>query len=109
MLREEIQVSSEFGLPLCILAVRLPGVTCADPEGEEFRRMLDALRIADLTTAASLGRLTVALPNTSPESAALVAERLRVVEPGAEIREAAYVPGDTSKTLVERAWRSLEG
>jgi hypothetical protein len=109
MLGEEIQVSSEFGLPLCILAVRLPVVTGADPEGEEFRRMLDALRIADLTTASSRVGLTAALPNTSPESASLVAERLRALEPGAEIREAAYTPGDTPQTLVQRAWRSLEG
>lgn len=108
MLGEEIQVSSEFGLSLCVLAVRLPGVTGDDPEGEEFRRMLDAFRIADLTTAASQGRLTAALPNTSPESASLVAERLRAVEPGAEIREAVYTPGDTSETLVLRAWRGLE-
>lgn len=109
MLGEEIQVSSDFGLPLCVLAVRMPGVTCGDPEGEGFRRLLDALRLADLTTAASRGELTVALPNTSSESASLVAERLRAVEPGAEIREAAYDPGDTSRTLVERAWRSLDG
>lgn len=109
MLGEEIEVSSEFGLSLCILAVRLPGFTGGDPESEEFRRMLDVLRMADLTTAASRGELTVALPNTSPESAAPVAERLRAVEPGAEIREAAYTPGDTLKILVERAWRSLEG
>jgi hypothetical protein len=110
MLGEEIEVSSEFGLPLCILAVRLPGVTDGDPESEELRRMLDAFRIVDLTTtAASRGGLTAALPNTSPESTALVAERLREVEPGAEIREAAYTPGDTSKTLVERVWRTLEG
>lgn len=107
MLGDEIQVSSEFGLSLCVLAVRLPDVTDADPEGEKFRRMLDALRVADLT-AVSQGGLTAALPNTSLESASLVAERLRAVEPGAEIREAIYTPGDTSETLVQRAWRSLE-
>lgn len=109
MLGEEITVSSQFGLPLCILAVSPPDAASANPESLEIRRLLDALRIADLATVSSLGELTVALPNTSPENASRIAGRLREAAPGSSIREAVYSPGDTPETLVQRAWRDTDG
>lgn len=103
--REEIGISSEFGIPLCALSVRLPG----GPDVELTRLLLDEIRAADPVTAVSPDELAIVLPNTPPGDARLVAERLLAVAPGAEIGEAFHEPGDTPETLLGRARRGSAG
>lgn len=98
-LREEIQVSHEFGLPLCALSIRLPD----EPSAETTRRLLNELRVTDLAAAVPSGELAVILPNTSPDNARIVVVRLLSAAPEVEINESSYEPGDTPETLIERA------
>lgn len=103
--REEIQISSEFGLPLCAVVVRLP-----EGLGPELsRRLLEGLRLADLVTVSGPEELSLVLPNTSREAARVVEERLLSTAPGAALGAADYEPSDTPESLVERARRSLAG
>lgn len=98
-LREEIQISYEFGLTLCVLSIRLPD----GPNAETTRRLLSELRIADLAVAISSDELAVILPNTSLDNPRIVVERLISAVPEVEINEAYYELGDTPETLIERA------
>lgn len=97
--REEVQISSDFGLPLCALSLRLPGGL----DAEIIRLLLDEIRVADLVTAASPDELAVVLPNTPPEEALRLEERLLATVPGAFAGLASYEPGDGPDTLLDRA------
>lgn len=101
--REEIHVSSEFGLPLCAVVVRPPGGWGPDLT----RRLLDGLRLADLVTVSAPEELSLVLPNTSRETARVVAERLISIAPGAALGVADYEPSDTPESLVERARQNV--
>lgn len=101
--REEIQVSSEFGLPLCAVVVRLPGGW----ETDLARRVLDGLRLADPSTISAPEELSLILPNTSREAARMVAARLLSIAPDAALGVADYDPSDTPESLVDRARRSV--
>lgn len=97
--REEVQISSEFVLPLCALSLRLP-------QGSEeglVRRLLDETRVADLVTSVAPDELDIVLPNVALEDARLVEKRLREIAPGATMGLAAYEPGETHHALLERA------
>lgn len=102
--REEVRISSDFGLPLCALSLRLP-------EGEGaglLRPLLEEIRVADLATSVAPDELDVVLPNTGPEDARRVEERLRAVAPGAATGLAAYEPGESPETLIGRARESRQ-
>jgi hypothetical protein len=67
-LREEISVSSEFVLPLTVLALNIDGGW----EEEDVRRTLGAIRTADLITQPDASEVLVALPNTATPDARVV-------------------------------------
>ena len=67
-LREEISVSSEFVLPLTVLALNIDGGW----EEEDVRRTLGAIRTADLITQPDASEVLVALPNTAIPDARVV-------------------------------------
>ena len=98
-LREEISVSSEFLLPISVLALRLKGGW----NDEETRRALDALRTADLVCRPAPEEVLVALPNTETEDARVVEERLREAVPEAAVGVAPFARGDTVEGLIGRA------
>ena len=98
-LREEISVSSEFVLPISVLALRLEGGW----NDEATRRALDTLRTADLVCQSDLDEILVALPNTGMEGARVVEERLRAAVPEAAVGGAPFSRGDTVESLTKRA------
>lgn len=98
-LREEISVSSEFVLPISVLALRVGGGW----SDEATRRALDALRTADLVCRLESGELLVALPNTKTDDARVVEERLRKAVPEASVGVAPFAPGDSAESLIKRA------
>lgn len=98
-MREEVQISSDFDLPLCALSLRLPD----GPDVGLTRRLLSEIRVADLVTAISSDELAIVLPNTTLDDARRVEERLREVSPGAAMGLAAYEPADTPETLLDHA------
>ena len=103
-LREEISVSSEFVLPISVLALRVEGAW----SDEGTRRALDALRTADLVCQPELDEILIALPNTETEDARVVEKRLRAAVPEATVGVAPFALGDTVESLVKRA-RVYEG
>ncbi len=98
-LREEISVSSEFVLPISVIALRVGGGWSA----EVTRRALDALRTADLVCQTEPDEILVALPNTGTDDALVVEERLRAVVPTAVVGVAPFAQGDTVESLIKRA------
>lgn len=99
---EEIEISSDFGLPMCALVLSLP-----DLGPDMIRRLLDELRFADLVTLTDSGELALVLPNTSCETARAVAGRLlSTAPPDSTLRAAGYETGDTPATLLDRARRA---
>ena len=98
-LREEISVSSEFGLPLTVLALNVKGGW----REEDVRGALDALRTADLATRRDASEILVALPNTVTPEARVVEERLRGTVPKAVFGVAPRERGDTAENLIKRA------
>ena len=98
-LQEEISVSSEFVLPISVLALRVEGGW----SDEATRRALDALRTADLVCQSEPDEILIALPNTETEDARVVEERLRAAVPEAAVGVAPFVRGDTVENLVKRA------
>lgn len=98
-LREEISVSSEFVLPISVLALRVAGGWSE----EATRRALDALRTADLVCRPEPDELLVALPNTNTEDARVVEERLRNAVPEAKVGVAPFARGDSADALIKRA------
>lgn len=101
-MREEIRLSSDFELPLCALSLRLPD----GPDAGLTRRLLDEIRLADLVTAVAPDEMAIVLPNTTPEDARRVEERLLTVAPGAAAGIAAYEPEDDPDALLRRAEES---
>jgi hypothetical protein len=104
-LREEVSVSVEYELPLALLVAVMDG-GWAD---EDLRKALDSLRLADLATRPEPRELAVALPNTTPEDAAVVEERLRKAVPGVRPASAAYLRDETAESLLARARRLAAG
>lgn len=98
-LREEISVSSEFVLPISVLALRIEDGWST----EATRRALDALRTADLVCQSEPEEILVALPNTETDDARVVDERLREAVPEATVGIAPFAGGDTAERLIERA------
>ena len=98
-LGEEILVSSEFVLPISVLALRVGGGWSA----EAARRVLDALRTADLVCQTEPDEILVALPNTETNDALVVEERLRVAVPEAVVGVTPFAQGDTVESLIKRA------
>ena len=98
-LDEEISVSSEFVLPISVLALHVEGGW----SDEAARRALDALRTADLVCRPEPDEILIALPNTETENARVVEERLRAAVPEAVVGVAPFTPGDTVGGLIKRA------
>ena len=98
-LREEISVSSEFMLPISVLALRVEGSWST----EATRRALDALRTADLVCQPEPDEILIALPNTETEDAHVVEERLRAAVPEATVGVASFAQGDAVEGLIKRA------
>lgn len=98
-LQEEISVSNQFDLPLCVLVAVMEGGW--DPESEG--RAVGALRLADLVSRTDGPDLIVVLSNTALENARAVERRLRQILPGTGIGISELTPGDTAQRLVERA------
>ena len=98
-LQEEISVSSEFVLPISVLALRVEGGW----SDEATRRALDALRTADLVCQPEPDEILIALPNTETDDARVVEERLRAAVPEAAVGVAPFARGDTVESLVKRA------
>ncbi len=107
-LREEISISSEFDLPLTVLALVIEDGW----QDEDTRRALAALRTADLVAQPDPGEFLIALPNTITADARVVEERLREALPKATIRVAPYRQGEVAEDLLKRArtvaWRVTE-
>jgi hypothetical protein len=104
-LREEMEISSEFALPLTVLALVIEGGW----QEEDPRRALDALRTADLVAHPDPRELLIALPNTKTAEARVVQERLRQAVPEATIGVASCKQGEAAEDLLKRAravaWR----
>ena len=107
-LREEMEISSEFALPLTVLALVIEGGW----QEEDPRRALDALRTADLVAHPDPRELLIALPNTKTADARVVEERLRQAVPKAAIGVAPCKQGEAAEDLLKRAravaWRVAE-
>jgi hypothetical protein len=98
-LREEISISSEFDLPLTVLALVIEGGWQED----DTRRALDALRTADLVAQPEPGELLIALPNSKTADARVVEERLRQAVPKASIGVAPLKQGEAAEGLLKHA------
>jgi hypothetical protein len=107
-LREEMEISLEFDLPLTVLALVIEGGW----QEEDTRRALDALRTADLVARPDPRELLIALPNTITADARVVEERLRRAVSKATIGVAPCKQGETAEGLLKRAqavaWRAAE-
>lgn len=98
-LQEEISVSTQFGLPLCVLVVALEGGW--DRESED--RAAGTLRVADLASRAGSSDLIVLLPNTGMENARAVERRLRGLLSQAGVGISEFKTGDGASALISRA------
>lgn len=98
-LEEEISVSVEFGIPLCVLVI----ATENEWEPDAARRVLDSLRTADLVTRIGASELAVALPNTVTADAEIVGRRLAKGAPEAAIGISVRGEGDSVESLLDRA------
>ncbi|MCA1728273.1 MAG: hypothetical protein LC751_02320 [Actinobacteria bacterium] len=97
-LQEEISVSSEFDLPLTVLALNVKGGW----EERDVRSTLDVLRTVDLIAQPEASEILVALPNTITAAARVVEERLRRTVQRAAFGVASYEQGDTAEELLNR-------
>lgn len=102
LLEEEISVSEEFDLPISVLTLVLEGGWDAG----STRRVLDSVRTADLVTRPEPAEIAIALPNTVPEDARVVEQRLRKAVPEAGMSLAERGKDDTPAGLLERARRA---
>lgn len=98
-LREEVSVSTDFDLPLTVLALIIEDSW----REEDVRRALAALRTADFVVQPGPEELLVALPNTETGDARVVEERLREAVPKAIVGVAPYRRGEAVEDLLERA------
>lgn len=97
---EEIEISSDFGLPMRAFVLYLPSI----PDPELIRRLLDNVRLSDLAAITAACELALVLPNASREAARTAGERLLCTAPrGSVLRAAGHEPGDTPATLLDRA------
>jgi hypothetical protein len=108
-LREEVSISTEFDLPLTVLALVIEDGW----REENTRQALDALRSADLVAQPDPGELLVALPNTKTTDTRVVEERLRQVVPKATIgvaprRQDEKMAEGLLKRARDLAWRVVE-
>jgi hypothetical protein len=108
-LREEVSISTEFDLPLTVLALVIEDGW----REENTRQALDVLRSADLVAQPDPGELLIALPNTKTTDTRVVEERLRQVVPKATIGVAPRRQDEkTAEGLLKRArdlaWRVVE-
>ncbi len=98
-LGEEVSVSAEFELPLCVLVAR----SNQGWSPEVARHVVSILRAADLIARPEPTEFAVALPNTEPDDAEVVERRLRDALPGAALGIAVHRTGDTVSDLLNRA------
>ena len=98
-LREEMEISSEFDLPLTVLALVIEDGWQED----DTRRTLDALRTADLVARPDPRELLIALPNSKTADAHVVQERLRRAVPKASIGVAPRKQSETAEGLLKHA------
>lgn len=103
-LGEEVSVSAEFDLPLCVLVAR----SRSGWPPEAARRVVGVLRPGDLIARSEPAEITVALPNTEFGDAETVEPRLRKTLPGAAIGIAVHAAGDTVSDLLNRARTSAD-
>jgi hypothetical protein len=108
-LREEVSISTEFDLPLTVLALVIEDGW----REENTRQALDALRSADLVAQPDPGELLIALPNTKTTDTRVVEERLRQVVPKATIgvaprRQDEKMAEGLLKRARDLAWRVVE-
>lgn len=97
-LREEIEVSSQYDLPLTVLACRIEGGWSE----ESIKHALDTLRSADLIALPEHGNLFIALPNTSAEAALAVKKRLARTVPRIRTGVAGYRSSEKVEDLLSR-------
>ena len=98
-LEEEISVSVEFDLPLCVLVITVEN----EWKPEATRRVLESLRTADLITQTGASELAVALPNTISSDAEKVKQRLAQALPEAAIGISDLDGGGSIEELLNRA------
>ena len=98
-LREEASVSTEFDLPITVLALIIEDGW----REEDVRRALAALRSADLVAQPGPEELLVVLPNTETSDARVVEERLREALPKAIAGVAPYRCSEVAEDLLRRA------
>ncbi len=98
-LEEEISVSSEFDLPLCVLVLIVEN----EWEPEDARSVRGTLRTADLIAQIGASELAVGLPNTIYSDAEKVGQRISNAAPESGIGISAYDEGDSVETLLDRA------
>ena len=98
-LGEEVSVSAEFDLPLCVLVARSEHKW----PPEAARQVVSVLRAGDLVAQPEPVEVIVALPNTEYTDAKVVEPRLRKALPGAAIGIAVHGPGDTVSDFLNRA------
>ena len=98
-LEEEISVSLEFGLPLCVLVLIVEG----EWEPEAASDVRGSLRTADLITRTGASGLAAVLPNTIQSDAEKVRQRLAEFVPDAGIGISTYDEGDSVESLLDRA------
>ncbi len=96
---EEVSLSTEFDLPLTVLAMSIKDGW----EEGDIRQALDALRTADLIAHTDEPEIVVALPNTVTAHARIVEERLRKTLPETSFGIAAFKQGDAAEDLLKRA------
>lgn len=98
-LREEVSVSTDFGLPLSVLVARSQHKWTP----ENMRQIVGLLRKGDLITRPAPEEIVIALPNTMLDDAKVVERRLRKVLPESAIGIAFQEAGDTAHGLLYRA------
>ncbi len=98
-LEEEMPLSAEFDVPLTLLVVHMEGGL----EPETTRRLLEALRTAELVTLPTPSELAVALQNTDLNDARAVERRVRKILPDADVGLATHEPDDEVSGLLEGA------
>lgn len=99
MLGEEVSVSAEFDLPLCVLVARSRDRWSP----EVVRRVVGMVSQGDLIALPAPGEIALALPNTEFDGAKTVEHRLREALPEAAIGIALQKAGDTAHGLLYRA------
>ncbi len=86
---EEMSYSAEFDLPLILLVIRAKG----ELDSETTRRLLEALRTAELATLPAPSELAAALQNTNVDGGRAVERRIRKFLPCPPDAPVTFEPG----------------